>query len=71
MKGIMELILYCASFVTHDVEMLGAYAYDNVILLWRVVVQYCHVLVCLLCPQGKRKRANGVGLMAFSTQDEL
>jgi hypothetical protein len=33
MRGIMELILYCASFVSHDVEMLVGYAYDNVILL--------------------------------------
>jgi hypothetical protein len=33
MRDIMELILYCASFVTHDVEMLGGYTYDNVILL--------------------------------------
>ena len=46
MRDIMELILYCASFVTHDVEMLGGYTYDNVILLRRVVVQYCPVLVC-------------------------
>ena len=33
MRDIMELVLYCASFVTHDVEMLGGYAYDNVILV--------------------------------------
>jgi len=46
MRDVMELILYCASFVTHDVEMLGGYAYHNVILLRRVVVQYCPVLLC-------------------------
>jgi len=46
MRDIMKLILYWVSFVTHDVEMLGGYAYHNVILLRRVVVQYCPVLVC-------------------------
>jgi hypothetical protein len=48
MRDVTELILYYASFVPHSVEMLGCYAYDIVILLCRLVVQYCHVRVCWL-----------------------